>query len=61
MIQTLKAEQKWLIDLQLSATANDGEQHKDNSNNIIKYLELKKNRILCFTRRITKPYGSIDK
>ena len=35
----------------MSATAKAGEQHKDNNNNITKYLELKKDRIVDLAER----------
>jgi len=37
----------------ISSNADDGKQHKDNSNNnnIIKYLELKNDRILCLSEK----------
>ncbi len=45
VIQTLKADPQMVKLIQNMSSANDGEQHKDN-NNIIKYLESNKDRIL---------------
>jgi transposase len=45
LIQTIKADPQMVKLIQNMPSANDGEQYKDN-NNIIKYLELNKDRIL---------------
>jgi hypothetical protein len=45
LIQTIKADPQTIKLIQNIPSANDGEQHKDN-NNITKYLELNKDRIL---------------
>ena len=46
LIQTLKADPQMVKLIQDMLSANDGEQYKDNYNNITKYLELNKERIL---------------
>ena len=42
VIQTLKADPEMVKLIQNMPTMNDGEQHKDDNNNIIKYLESNK-------------------
>jgi hypothetical protein len=46
LIQTLKDDPQMVKLIQNTPGANDGEQDKDNNNNITKYLELNKDRIL---------------
>ena len=47
LIQTLKNDPEMAKLIYNIPTTNDGEQHKDdNNNNITKYLELKKDKIL---------------
>jgi hypothetical protein len=46
LIQTLKADPQMVKLIQNIPGANEGEQYKDNNNNIVKYLELNKDRIL---------------
>ncbi len=46
LIQTIKADPQMVKLIQNMPSANDGEQYKDNNNNITKYLELNKDRIL---------------
>jgi hypothetical protein len=47
LIQMLRADPEMVKLICSIPTANDGKQNKDNdNNNVIKYLELKKNRIL---------------
>ena len=46
LIQTIKADPQMVNLIQNMPSANDVEQYKDNNNNIVKYLELNKDRIL---------------
>ena len=46
LIQTLKDDPQMIKLIQNMPCANDGEQYKDNNNNIVKYLEYNKDRIL---------------
>jgi hypothetical protein len=46
VIQTLKADPQMVKLIQNTPSANDGEQHKDDNNNITKYLESNKDKIL---------------
>ncbi len=46
IIQTLKTDPQLVKLIQNMASANDGEQHEDNNNNIVKYLESNKDSIL---------------
>ena len=46
LIQTIKADPQMVKLIQNMPSANDGEQYKDNDNNITKYLEVNKDRIL---------------
>jgi hypothetical protein len=46
LIQTLKDDPEMVKLIQNMPSANDGEKYKDNNNNIVKYLELNKDRIL---------------
>ncbi len=46
LIQTIKDDPQMFKLIQNAPRANDGEQYKDNNNNITKYLELNKDRIL---------------
>jgi F0F1-type ATP synthase gamma subunit len=46
LIQTLKADPQMVKLIHDMLSANDGKQYKDNYNNITKYLELNKERIL---------------
>jgi hypothetical protein len=41
LIQTIKADPQMVKIIQNIPSANDGEQHKDNNNNITNFLELK--------------------
>jgi hypothetical protein len=50
LIQTLKADPQMVKLIQNIPSANDG-MHNDNSNNITKYLESNKDRILDFTEK----------
>jgi hypothetical protein len=45
-MQTLKDHPEMVNLIHNMPSANDSEQHKDNNNNIIKYLEVNKDRIL---------------
>jgi hypothetical protein len=53
MIQTLRADPQMVKLIQNIPSANDGEQHKENTNNdiITKYLESNKDRILALTEK----------
>jgi septal ring factor EnvC (AmiA/AmiB activator) len=46
LIQTIKADPQMVKLIQNIPSANDGEQKKDNNNNITKYLELNKNSLI---------------
>jgi hypothetical protein len=46
VIQTLKADPQMIKLIQNIPSPNDGEQHKDNNNNITKYLEANKHNLL---------------
>ncbi len=46
LIQTIKADPQMVKLIQNIPSANNGEQYKDDNNNITKYLELNKDRIL---------------
>jgi len=50
LIQTIKDDSEMVKLIHNMPSANDGEQYKDN-NNITKYLELNKDRILDFTQK----------
>ena len=52
LIQTLKADPQMVKLIQNIPSANDSKQHEDNdNNNVIKYLELKKDRILDLSEK----------
>jgi hypothetical protein len=51
LIQTLKADPQMIKLIQNIPSANDGEQDKDDNNNIIKYLEFNKDSILYLTEK----------
>jgi len=51
LIQTLKADPQMVKLIQNILSANDSEQHNDNNNNIIKYIEANKNSILHLTEK----------
>ena len=51
VIQTLKADPQLVKLIQNISSANDGEQYKDNYNNITKYLESNKDRILYLAEK----------
>jgi hypothetical protein len=46
LLQTLKTDPQMVKLIQNMPNANDGEQHKDDNNNITKYLESNKDKIL---------------
>jgi hypothetical protein len=56
LILTLKADPQMVRLIQNMPSANDSEQYKDNNNNITKYLELNKDRILNLGEKITKTF-----
>jgi hypothetical protein len=51
LIQTLKADPQMVKLIQNIPYTNDGEQHKDNNNNITKYLESNKDSILGLAQK----------
>jgi hypothetical protein len=51
LIQTIKADPQMVKLIQNIHSANDSEQHNDNNNNIIKYIEANKNSILHLTEK----------
>jgi hypothetical protein len=51
LIQTIKADPQMVKLIQNIPSTNDGGQHRDNDNNIVKYLELNKDRILNLAER----------
>jgi NAD dependent epimerase/dehydratase family enzyme len=51
LIQTIKADPQMVKLIQNIPSANDGEQHKNNDNNIIKYVESNKNSLLDLTEK----------
>jgi hypothetical protein len=52
LIQTLKTDPEMVKLIYNILTANNGEQHKDDNNNITKYLELKKDSLLDLAEKI---------
>jgi hypothetical protein len=52
LIQTLKTDPEMVKLIYNIPTANNGEQHKDDNNNITKYLELKKDSLLDLAEKI---------
>jgi hypothetical protein len=51
IIQTLKADPEMVNLIQNIASANDGEQYKDNNNNISRHLEFNKNSLLYLAEK----------
>jgi transposase len=51
LIQTIKADPEMVKLIHNIPSANDGEQHKDDNNNITKYLEFNKDSILYLTEK----------
>ena len=51
LIQTIKADPQMVKLIQNMLSANDGQQHKENNDNAIKYLEANKNSILHLTEK----------